>query len=208
MTEKSNIVEKVEVIAGRAGIIVEARAKLKRKLGWRLFVIAVCVLAVVAIAVVLALFSHRDKAHKAAVVQQSQLEQSQSSPDAVGDMNKLRSDSDQLIKGSRDGTYTVSDKQLAQAYANRGDGEFNGGDEKAAVADYKQAVKLDSSQQILVGYNEFVGRYHLGERKTLVPLLQTLAKPLQNDHEQGAQQLYAQYQSYISDLQAGKDLDI
>jgi hypothetical protein len=199
---------KVEVIAGRSGIIVEARAKLRTKLRWRLFVLSVCVVTLAAIAVVLTLFSQRDHRHQVAVAKQSQLQQGQSDVNALGDMSKLQSDSNQLIQGSKSGDYTLSDKQLAQAYANRGDGEFNDGNEKAAVADYEQAVKLDGGQQVLVGYNEFVARYHQGERKALIPLLQALAKSLQNDHEQGAHQLYAQYESYISDLQAGKDLSL
>lgn len=199
---------KVEVIAGRAGIIVEARAKRKRTLGWRLFVLGVCVAALVAIAVVLTLFTRRDQKHQADVARQSQLQESQNDVNAVGNMKKLQSDSNQLIQGTQDGTYTLTDKQLAQAYANRGDGEFNNGDETAAIADYEKAVKLDVGQQVLVGHNEFVARYHHGERKALIPLLQTLAAALQNDHEQGAHQLYSQYQSYVSDIQSGKDLDI
>jgi hypothetical protein len=157
---------------------------------------------------VLIVFARRDHAHKVAVVNQQQLQQSLNDVNAVGDLGKLKNDSNDLINGAQSGVYQVSDKQLAKAYASRGDVEFNTGDEKAALADYEKAVKLDGSQQVLVGHNEFVARYHHGERKALIPLLQTLAAALQNDHEQGAHQLYSQYQSYISDLQAGKDLDI
>jgi tetratricopeptide (TPR) repeat protein len=206
MAEQKN---KITIIAARSGIIVEAK-KLKRNLhlGWRLFVLGVCVVAVVAIAVVLLLFTRRDQHHKVAVIQQKTLESNITDVNAVGDMNKLGNDSDMLIKGSQSGDYQVSDKQLAQAYANRGDVEFNQQAYKAAVDDYKKAVSLNGDQQDLVGYNEFVARYHLGERDTLLPLLVTLQKPYKNNHDIGAPEHYDQYQGYIDSLKAGKELDV
>lgn len=203
--------ETVEIVTSRSGIIVETEAPDKRELRVRLSfpLLGMYVLLVAAvIAVVVVVFNRRDHDKQVAVATQRQLVQSVSNANAVGDMSKLGRDSDRLIAGAANGTYTLTDKQLAQAYANRGDVTFNAGDEKSAIADYERAVKLDGSQQVLVGDNEFVARYHQGERGSLVPLLQTLAKPLQNDHEQGAQQLYSRYESYITDLQAGKELEL
>jgi tetratricopeptide (TPR) repeat protein len=205
MGDKTN---KITIIAARSGIVTEAKSVRKSHLGWRLFTLIVGAVALVAIIVVVILFENRDRAHEVATNKQQQLQTAIGNVDAVGNLTKLLGDSDALIKGQSNGTYSLSDKQLAQAYANRGDVEFNRGDEKSAIADYEQAVKLDGAQQLLVGNNEFVARYHLGERKELISLLQILQKPYKDNYATGMQEHYEQYQSYIDDLQAGKDLDI
>lgn len=204
----ANEVRKLEVIAGRAGIVFEETVRKQSRLLWRIFAISVIVIAAGAIVAVIVLFTHRQRVHTANVAKQKQLQQQLTDVNAVGDLDTLKQDSNTLINGAKDGTFSVSNKQLAQAYANRGDAEFNQGDEKAAIADYEQAVKLDGGQQALVGYNEFVARYHLGERASLVPLLKTLQAPYKNNYDIGMQDQYAQYQKYIDDLQAGKELDI
>jgi len=204
----SDRIDKVEIIAARSGIIVAA----KKDGGFRLNVpmasLIVGVIALLAIGTVLAVFAAKRHTHEVAVQQQTSLQRDITSADAVGDLDKLKSDSDALIAGADSGDYKVSNKELAQAYANKGDVLFNDNDYAGAITDYKKAVQLDASQQNLVGYNEFVARYHQGERKTLVPLLQTLQKPYKDNHETGMQEHYEQYQSYIDDLQAGKELDI
>jgi tetratricopeptide (TPR) repeat protein len=200
--------EKVEIIAGRAGIVVAAKKGTGFRVDWRLPALIVGSLAVLAIGIVLAVYADNRHKHTVAVKQQKSLQASISDANAVGNLNKLKNDSDALIAGAKSGTYAVSDQQLAAAYANKGDVAFNQANYTEAVADYTQAVKLDSSQQQLVGYNEFVARYHLGERKTLVPLLQTLQKPYKDNHDTGMQEHYDQYQTYIDDLQAGKELDV
>jgi Co/Zn/Cd efflux system component len=200
--------DKVTIIAGHSGIIVEAGQKKRALVGRKLFMIGVGIVAVAAVVVVVLLFANHHKKQEAATKRQNQLQKTVTNVDAYSDISKLHGDSNALIQGAQNGTYKVSNKQLAQAYAARGDAEFNSADEKSAVADYEQAVKLDASLQALVGYNEFVARYHQGERQTLIPFLQELQKPYQNNHDTGAPEQYAQYQGYIDNLQAGKELGI
>lgn len=151
---------------------------------------------------------HQADAHQAVVRKQSQLVKNLNDTSKLGDLSKLKSDSSALISGAANGTYKVSNKDLAQAYANRGTAELNATNYKAAITDFQMAEKLDPSQTELVGYSEFVARYYSGERKTLIPLLQTLAKSLKNNYEPQMQSTLAQYNEYIVDLQAGQDLPI
>lgn len=129
------------------------------------------------------------------------------SADSLGNDAKLKADSDSLIQGAANGTYSVKSADLAQAYISRADVELNAGNYKAALADYEKAAQVDSSQKQAVAYGEFLSRYHLGERSTLVPLLQSMEVPLKDNHDDPqAQQQLALYDQYIADLQAGKDL--
>jgi tetratricopeptide (TPR) repeat protein len=203
-----NKTNKITIIAGRSGIVAEARRIRKGHVGWKIFALGVGASALIAIIIVLVVFENRDRTQKIATINQKQLQTTIASVDAVGDPNKLSTDSTALINGAKGGSYKVSDEQLASAYANRGDVEFNNDDYKAALTDYQQAVKLDASQQQLVGRNEFVIRYKQGERKQLIPLLQTLQKPYKNNYATGMQEHYEEYQSYIDDLQAGKELEL
>ncbi len=176
----------------------------------RLTVVGAAVLLVAGLASVALYVHHRDNtvAHQAVVKRQKQLVAGLNDTNKLGDLTKLKSDSAALIQGATDGSYKVSNKDLAQAYANRGTTELNAGNYKAAVTDFQMAQKLDTSQTQLVGYSEFIARYQLGERKTLIPLLQTLTKPLQNDREPQIQAILVEYNQYIADLQAGQDLPI
>lgn len=152
---------------------------------------------------------HADEVRQAKVAKQKQLQKKVSDVNGVGDLDKLKADSNTLITGAAKGTYDVSTEELAQAYISRADAELNSKDYKAAVADYQKASKLDSSQKTAALYGEFLGRYRIGERKELVPLLQELQKPLKDDHESpSSQQQFATYDQYIADLQAGKDLEL
>ncbi|HSX31586.1 MAG TPA: hypothetical protein VLE99_06750 [Candidatus Saccharimonadales bacterium] len=173
---------------------------------WR--VLGLCVAALVIAGGGVVLYVRYKHHHDVALAQQHQAEQAISDVDRLGDPGALKADSTNLIQGAKDGSYKVSNKQLAAAYAARGDAELAAGDNKAAVSDYEQAVKLDATQKALVGYSEFVARYRTGERKTLIPMLQDMAAPLKNSHEIGAYETYVQYEGYITDLQAGKDLDL
>jgi tetratricopeptide (TPR) repeat protein len=199
---------KVVVNAGKSGIVVETEAK-HWPAATRLLLVATCTLLAVALGGTTTVwYLHHKHAHDALVAQQQQLQKSVTGADRIGNITKLKADSDSLIQGAADGTYKLTNVQLAQAYNSRADTELSGGNYKEALADYQKAVQLDASLTITVGYGEFLARYHLGERETLVPLLQTLEKPLQNDHEMQSQQQLALYQSYETDLRAGRDLAI
>jgi len=144
--------------------------------------------------------------HSATVSRQKTLQNS--AYENIGEPDKLAADTTSLIQGAANGTYHVSDKQLAMTYAARGDAELNSGNNEAAVADYKKAVELDSSQVAVVGYGEFLARYRLGERKTLVPLLQQLNALIKNSREFQDQDQSAAYEQYITDLQQGQELPL
>lgn len=151
---------------------------------------------------------HTDTVRKTNAVKQQKLQKSISSVDAAGNVQKLKADSDALIKGANNGTYDVSNEQLAVAYASRADTELYAKDYKAAIADYQKAAQLASSQKTAAQYGEFIARYRLGERKALIPLLQALEQPLKNSQEPQSQQQLGLYEQYIADLQAGKDLEL
>ncbi|HSX06146.1 MAG TPA: tetratricopeptide repeat protein [Candidatus Saccharimonadia bacterium] len=195
-----------------SGIVVGSGKRRVLHLEPQVRVVAILVVAalVVGVAGTVLYIHHKDNetAHQAMVNRQKQLVKRLNDANSLGDLTKLKSDSSALIQGAANGTYKVPSKDLAQAYANRGTTELNAGNYKAAIADFQMAEKLDSSQTDLVGYSEFIARYHLGERKTLIPLLQTLAKSLKNNFEPQMQSTLAQYNEYIADLQAGQDLPI
>ncbi|MEJ0073255.1 MAG: hypothetical protein WDN27_04225 [Candidatus Saccharibacteria bacterium] len=97
-----------------------------------------------------------------------------SSTSYATDPTKLKTDSTALIKDS-----STSDADQAKAYIARGDSEYGLKQYAAAAADYEKGVQLDSSQQVNVSYREFNARYQAGERKTLIPLLQTMVQEAQ-----------------------------
>jgi len=166
------------------------------------------ILIVVAAGSAWIVLAQRRAVHNRHVAVQHKLQHDISDVNSQGNIQKLKVDSDSLIQGVATGAYSMSNKDLAQAYIARGDAELNSGDYKAAIADYAKVVQLDSSQKRLVAYGEFLARYHLGERRTLVPLLESLEAPLKNSHETGAPEQLALYEGYVTDLQAGKDLEL
>jgi tetratricopeptide (TPR) repeat protein len=180
----------------------------QRKIWYVVITVVVAVILVAGGVLIYRSHKHRQRAHEQVMAQQKALKDSIKDVNAIGDLDKVKADANNLINGTQDGTYNVSNKELAQAHMARGDAELNGKDYKAAVADYDQAVKLDASLQTMVGYSQFVARYHLGERGSLIPLLETLSKPLKDSHESGSQQQLAQYETYIADLQSGKELEL
>jgi hypothetical protein len=200
--------DKVEMVPAQSGSIATPK-----KIGrvWAELsptVLAAAVLAALALGGVLTAFAVHWHAQQVIVRQQKALQSSIDSVDAVGNPSKLKKDSDALIAGAKGGHYKVSAIELAQAYLHKGDIAYSAGDDQGAVADYAQAVALQQSIQLSVGNNEFLARYRLGERKTLIPLLQTLEKPYKNNHATGMQEQYSRYQGYIADLQAGRQLAI
>jgi tetratricopeptide (TPR) repeat protein len=196
------------VIGKSSGMVVGGGAR-HFHLRLRMLVIMVVVIVLSIGMVVGALvYRHNKQTQKKAISTQQKLEKNTTYGNGLGDMDQLKKDSNDLIQGSKSGSYDVSNKQLAQAYASRGDTELNAGDYKSAVADYQKAVELDSSMLQTVGYGEFLARYHLGERKELVSLLQQLEKPLKNNHDPQIQQQVTLYDAYIADLQAGKELEL
>lgn len=199
-----NTRKKGVVVARSSGITVGSGARLH--VGVRLRVLGMAAVVLLAVGGVWALCVYRQHVHDQRVVAQHRLQQSIGDVNGLGDTSKLGTDSTGLIQGAASGVYDVSDDNLAKAHAVRGDIELNAGDYKAAVADYTKAVELDSAQKELVAYGQFLARYHLGERKSLVPLLQSLAAPLKDSHNPGAPEQLALYESYVVDLQAGKDL--
>jgi tetratricopeptide (TPR) repeat protein len=195
----------VETLPVQPGSIVAPKSigTIRRNLG--LIVIAV---ALIAMGVATSVYVSHWRAHQAIVRRQKILQSNIGNANAVGNLGTLKRDSNALIAGARSGQYKLSDVQLAQAYLNRGDVAYSSGDNRAAVADYAKAVALQPSMQLMVGNNEFLARYHLGERKTLIPLLHRLEKPLMHNYEPGVQELLEQYQAYVVNLQAGEDLSV
>ena len=153
-----------------------------------------------------ALYLHVKHAHDQKVAEQRKVQENLTGKNKLGDLAQLKADSSNLIQGDANGTYNLSNKDLAQAYVNKGDTELSAHNYKGALADYQKAAQLYPADQDLVNYGEFISRYNLGERKTLIPLLQDMAKPLKDNKDPQMQSQLVLYDQYISDLQAGKDL--
>lgn len=200
------------VVAKSSGMVVGTGARHGLLLGSRAKIYGLCAAVLLVIAGagtgVYVYKKHADKVHRENVAKQRDLQKSVSDVNAVGDVQKLKTDSNNLINGAKNGTYNVSDEQLAAAYVSRADAELNTKDYRAALADYQKAAQLDSSQKTAAQYGEFMSRYRLGERKTLIPLLEQLKQSLQKSDEPMSGQQLGLYSQYIADLQAGKDLDI
>ncbi len=195
------------VVASGSGIVIGTGAKKRIHIGPRMRVVLTCAAVVVLVGGAAGAYAyHKYQDHKAVVAKQKELQSSVTN--SIGDTQKLHTDTTSLIQGATNGTYKISNKDLAAAYAARGDAELNSGDNKSAVTDYGQAVKLEPSMTTTVGYGEFLARYRLGERKTLIPLLQQLDAPIKNSKDFQDQGQSATYESYITDLQQGEELPL
>lgn len=191
------------------GIVVGTGKKRRFHVSRSMAIVGACVFVVLVIAggityVVL----HQRHAHQVRVAEQQKLQSNVSDANAIGDPQKLKADSTTLIDGAKSGKYSVSNTNLAKAYTDRGYVELSANNYQPALDDFRKAEQTDPTNKDQAQYGEFLARYHLGERKTLVPLLQEMEKPLQNNHDIGAPQQLAQYDGYITDLQAGKDLEL
>jgi tetratricopeptide (TPR) repeat protein len=188
-------------------IVIGVGTRRKWRPSRRVQIVLVLALALVLVGVgATVVYLQRKHNHEQVVAKQKKLESRVSDIDSYGNLDKLKTDTNELIKGAGDGTYDVSSKQLAQAYALRGDTKLNERKYQDALDDYKKAVELDASRKVYVGYGEFIARYNLGERKELIPLLRSLQKPLKDSFESQNQQQFALYEQYAADLEAGKDL--
>jgi DNA-binding helix-hairpin-helix protein with protein kinase domain len=122
----------------------------------------------------------------------------------ANDPTTLKSDSNALINSS--GSSNLSSAELAQAYAARGAAESNLKEYAAAAADYAKAEQLSPTTQVDSLYNEFFAGYEAGQRKTLIPILQSLIQQEQASKSDFSGSDIATYQMYIQQLQAGQDL--
>lgn len=203
--------KKAVVAAQRSGIVVGSGSR-SFHLGPRLRLALLGVVAIVLLAVVVggvwSLRTHAKQVRAQRAAEQHKLQQSTHDADAMGDPQQLKQDTTTLINGATSGKYDVSNANLGKAYSDRGYVELNSSNYQAALDDFKKAEQLDSTSKAQSQYGEFLARYHLGERKTLIPLLQELEKPLKGSKEVGAAEQLVQYEDYISSLQAGKDLTL
>lgn len=200
------------VVAAQSSGIVIGSGGGRFRVGARMRVVLLCVLVAIVVGGAAggywAYHAHNQHVQAQRTAAQHTLQKNIADANALGNPQKLQQDSTNLIDGAANGKYDVSNADLAAAYSNRAYVELNDGKYQPALDDFRKAEQLDPSSKANSQSGEFMARYHLGERKTLIPLLQEIEKPLKNSQETGAAQQLIKYDGYISDLQAGKDLDI
>jgi hypothetical protein len=172
--------KKGAVVAKGSGMVVGTGAKRRRVLhvGPR---VRVAVLCVVALAIVggasWVIYTQvgNHGSHKPKKSVQAQLQDNIHDAYKIGKPDQLNQDATELINGAASGKYHVSNQQLSAAYLGRANAELNKKGYEAAVADYAQAIKLDSANELAALQGEVEARYYMGQRKELIPLYQRLA---------------------------------
>jgi hypothetical protein len=111
-----------------------------------------------------------------------------------------------IINGAKSGHFKISPSDLGQFYLDRAAAYNNLGNLKAALADYKTAVAIDSSTKIAALQAELSIQSRQGNKSALVPLLQQLVPLFQNSSMPLAAGQAAQYQNDITAIQSGQEV--
>ena len=111
-----------------------------------------------------------------------------------------------LLDGQKSGRFTFDKSAQSQLYLDRGSAYLTLGQYRNAVADYEQAIALNSSNKLVALQWEVEARYKMGDRKQLIPLYQelvTLEGQSQNPRRDSTVMLF---QQNVQALQNGQEI--
>lgn len=124
-----------------------------------------------------------------------------------GDSQSVINVSSQLIKGDKNGTFTVSKSDLAQYYIDRASAYLNLGQYAPAASDSEAAISTDGSFKLSALQLEFESRYKEGDRQQLIPILQQIVSLEKTSGNPRWGDTAAQYQQDITSIQQGQEID-
>ncbi len=121
---------------------------------------------------------------------------------------EIINESSQLISGAKSNDYKINKSQLALYYLYLASSLTNKMQYTQAIADYQEAIKLDSSDTEGALQGEVSAAYRNGERQQVIPLLEqlvTISSAKGNDPIAGSPQ---QYEAEISAIQNNQPVDL
>ncbi len=130
------------------------------------------------------------------------------------DYQTIADSTTQLINGAQAGRFSLTTKELAQLHLEKASALTNLKMYSQSAAEYKAAMKLDTSLKYVALQGEVSALYASGERKQLMPLMQQIVQVAKQQlHTQAnlngqVQQVVLQYQTEIQDLQNNKPIEL
>lgn len=124
-----------------------------------------------------------------------------------GDSQSVINVSSQLIKGDKNGTFTLSKSDLAQYYIDRASAYLNLGQYAAAASDSEAAISANNNFKLSALQLEFEARYKEGDRHQLIPILQQIVSLEKTSGDPRWGDAAAQYQQDITSIQQGQEIN-
>lgn len=124
-----------------------------------------------------------------------------------GDSQSVINVSSQLIKGDKNGTFTLSKSDLAQYYIDRASAYLNLGQYAAAASDSEAAISANNNFKLSALQLEFEARYKEGDRQQLIPILQQIVSLEKTSGDPRWGDAAAQYQQDITSIQQGQEIN-
>lgn len=124
-----------------------------------------------------------------------------------GDSPSVISVSSQLIKGDKNGTFSLSKSDLAQYYIDRASAYMNLGQYAQAASDSEAAAAADNSFKLSALQIEFEARYKEGDRQPLIPILQQIVSLEKTSGDPRWGDAAAQYKQDITSIQQGQEIN-